>query len=93
MLAVDRLELLARLLEAPAFEIGEALIVEHVGRLGLLDIGGEIDVVVGRACRQNSGEASDANAIRTLRDRLSSASFRVQRTFEIRPFGASFSAF
>jgi hypothetical protein len=34
-------------------QVGEALIVELVGRIGLLDIGGEIDVFVDRTCWSN----------------------------------------
>ena len=64
MLAVDGVELAAGLLEAAGVEVGEALIVEHVGRIGLLDIGGEIDVVVLRHAAGNErgshGDRSDS---------------------------------
>ena len=58
MLAVDGVELAAGFLEAAGVQIGKALIVEHVGRIGLLDIGGEIDV----ACSDMQPETRSGDA-------------------------------
>ena len=68
MLAVDGFELLAGFLEVALLEIGQALIVEHIGRLGLLDIGGEIDVFLGRACRQQRESAGAQRHQRSAND-------------------------
>ena len=92
MLAVDRFELLAGLLEAALLEIGETLIVELVGGLGLLDIRREIDVVVrrtGRQKRRDAGAKRNSGCAHEYNVHHSACKIHA----EIRPFGAFFLLF
>ena len=91
MLAVDGVELAAGLLEAPGIQVGETLIVELVGRLGLLDIGRQIEVLLLRCSRpagQRRGSDRD-DGERQARSLASRELFVTKNMVGLQPFSTA----